>query len=337
MRTVSKLTLPHFNHKPRPYTGPSYEEVKALRDKYMPPGMYFHFYKQPLFIVEGKDQYLYDHKGNRYLDLIAGISTVSIGHAHQGITKLIAEQSDKLMHTTPIYLTEFQGKYSKALCDELGPEYDHVFLCNSGSEANDMAVLLARMFTGQHKFFSLRNGYHGLVGNSKSVTNVGTWNTNFNNTQEFEKLAWTSQYRGTLKTTELLLKDAEEAFQSNAIHGKIAGMIFEPIQGVGGINPVPQGYGPGIAALVKKYGGLVIADEVQTGFGRVGEKFWGHRWAGFKPDIITMAKGMGNGFPMAGVVARKEIMEPYKAVFFNTFGGGHLQCLIGMEVLRVIR
>lgn len=82
-------------------------------------------------------------------------------------------------------------------------------------------------------------------------------------------------------------------------------MIFEPIQGVGGINPVPEGYGPGITQLVRKYGGVVIADEVQTGFGRVGEKFWGHRWAGFKPDIITMAKGMGNGFPMAGVVARK--------------------------------
>jgi alanine-glyoxylate transaminase/(R)-3-amino-2-methylpropionate-pyruvate transaminase len=236
----------------------------------MSPGVYFHFYKEPLFVVEGRNQYLFDHKGNRYLDLIAGISTVSIGHAHPAITKVVAEQSDKLMHTTPIYLTEFQGKYSKALCDELGPEYDQVFLCNSGSEANDMAILLARLFTGQNKIFSLRNGYHGLVGNSKSVTNVGTWNTNFNNTQEFEKLAWPSQYRGTLKSTELLLKDAEEAFQSNAIHGKIAGLIFEPIQGVGGINPVPQGYGPGIAQIVRKYGGVVIADEVQTGFGRVG-------------------------------------------------------------------
>ena len=90
MKNVSRLTLPQFHHKPRPYTGPSFDEVKALRDKYMPAGMYFHFYKQPVFIVEGKDQYLYDHKGNRYLDLIAGISTVSIGHAHQGITRLIA-------------------------------------------------------------------------------------------------------------------------------------------------------------------------------------------------------------------------------------------------------
>jgi alanine-glyoxylate transaminase/(R)-3-amino-2-methylpropionate-pyruvate transaminase len=149
----------------------------------MSPGVYFHFYKEPLFIVEGRNQYLFDNNGTRYLDLIAGISTVSIGHAHPAISKIIADQADKLMHTTPIYLTEYQGLYSKALCDELGPEYDQVFLCNSGSEANDFAILLARLFTGQNKIFSLRNGYHGLVGNSKSVTNVGTWNTNFNNTQ----------------------------------------------------------------------------------------------------------------------------------------------------------
>jgi alanine-glyoxylate transaminase/(R)-3-amino-2-methylpropionate-pyruvate transaminase len=128
---------------------------------------------------------LFDHKGNRYLDLIAGISTVSIGHSHPAITKVIADQADKLIHTTPIYLTEFQGQYSKALCEELGPEYDQVFLCNSGSEANDFAILLARMFTGQQRFFSLRNGYHGLVGNSKSVTTVGTWNTHHTNTNEF--------------------------------------------------------------------------------------------------------------------------------------------------------
>jgi alanine-glyoxylate transaminase / (R)-3-amino-2-methylpropionate-pyruvate transaminase len=236
----------------------------------MHKNIYFHFYKDPLFIVEGKDQYLFDHKGNRYLDLIAGISTVSIGHSHPAITKVITEQAGRLMHTTPIYLTEYQGEYSKALCDELGPEYDQVFLCNSGSEANDMALLLARMYTGQNKLFSLRNGYHGLVGNSKSVTNVSTWNTHFNNTNEFERLAWPSQYRGSIKDVNILLKDAEEAFQANAIHGKIAGMIFEPIQGVGGINPAPAGYGKGISELVRKYGGLVISDEVQTGFGRVG-------------------------------------------------------------------
>ncbi len=99
----------------------------------MAPGIYFHYYKEPLFIVEGKSQYLFDHQGKRYLDLIAGVSTVSIGHAHPAIRKIITDQSDKLMHTTPIYLTEWQGKYSKALCDELGPEYDQVFLCNSGS------------------------------------------------------------------------------------------------------------------------------------------------------------------------------------------------------------
>lgn len=116
MKNLGKLKLPEFGYKPRQYTGPSYQEVKGLRDKYMAPGIYFHFYKDPLFIVEGKNQYLFDHKGNRYLDLIAGISTVSIGHSHPAITKVLTEQADKLMHTTPIYLTEWQGLYSKALC-----------------------------------------------------------------------------------------------------------------------------------------------------------------------------------------------------------------------------
>lgn len=105
MKNISKLKLPEFNFKPRPYKGMPYDQVKAQRDKYMAPGIYFHFYKEPLYIVEGKNQYLYDDKGNRYLDLIAGISTVSIGHSHPAITKVIAEQADRLMHTTPIYLT----------------------------------------------------------------------------------------------------------------------------------------------------------------------------------------------------------------------------------------
>lgn len=168
-----------------------------------------------------------------------------------------------------------------------------------------MAVSLARLFTKEQRFYSLRNAYHGLVGNSRSVTNVNVWNsTNFSNTQNFEKLAWPSSYRTNHKTVESLLNDVEETFHSGT-NGKIAGVIFEPIQGVGGINVFPDGYIKGLTEKVRKYGGLVIVDEVQTGFGRVGKDFWGHRWAGIKPDIITMAKGMGNGLPLGGVVARK--------------------------------
>jgi alanine-glyoxylate transaminase / (R)-3-amino-2-methylpropionate-pyruvate transaminase len=114
-------------------------------------------------------------------------------------------------------------------------------------------------------------------------------------------------------------------------HGKVAGFIFEPIQGAGGIYTLPEGYLPRMVDLVrKKYGGLIICDEVQTGFGRMGNAYWGHRWQGIKPDIITMAKSIGNGLPMGAVVTRKEITDKIKQAYFNTFGGGHIQCRVGM-------
>lgn len=281
-------------------------------------------------------QYLYDHTGKRYIDCVSGISTVSCGHAHPTITKVLQEQASKLAHTSPIYASEWQGEYSRRICEELGDGFDSVYLCNSGSEANDFAVYLARLYTNEYKFYSLRNAYHGLVGSAGNITNVGTWNSPMRGGFEFEKLAWPSTYRGAKLTLEEYVKDAEE--QINCTAGKkIAGMIAEPVQGVGGINPLPAGYMPKMAELVRKYGGVVIADEVQTGFGRVGNHYWGHRWQGVKPDIVTMAKGIGNGFPMAAVATRKEITDKITQVFFNTFGGGHLQCRIGIEVLNTIR
>ncbi len=233
-------------------------------------------------------------------------------------------------------MSEFQAEYSKRLCEELGGQYDSVYLCNSGGEANDFAVYLARLFTNEYKFLSLRNGYHGLVGNAGSLTNVGTWNSAMRGSFEFEKLAWPSAYRG-VHTVPQLIADAKETLNANTA-GKVSGFIFECIQGVGGLSPLPQGYLPQMVDLVRKqYGGLIICDEVQTGFGRVGTKYWGHKWQGIKPDIITMAKGIGNGFPIAAVVTRKEITDKIKHVFFNTFGGGHIQCRVGLEVLNTIK
>lgn len=331
----SQAKLPETSHKPQPYNGTPYEQIVKDRSKYM-PNFYFHYYKQPLLITEGHLQYLWDHKGNRYLDLISGISTVALGHSHPAITKVVTEQVQKLTHTSPIYLSESQAEYSKKLCEELGGDYDSVYICNSGGEANDFAVYLSRLYTQEYKFLSLRNGYHGLVGNAGNITNVGTWNSPMRGGFEFEKLSWPSTYRGHNLTAEQLVSDAREAINSNT-NGKVSGFIFECIQGVGGINPLPQGYLPEMVKLVKSHGGLIICDEVQTGFGRVGTQYWGHKWQGIKPDIITMAKGIGNGFPIGAVVTRKEVTDKIKSVFFNTFGGGHIQCKVGLEVLNTIR
>jgi alanine-glyoxylate transaminase / (R)-3-amino-2-methylpropionate-pyruvate transaminase len=131
MRNFSTFKLPEISHKPTPYTGLPYDQIFKDRQTYM-PNFYFHYYKKPLLITEGYYQYLYDHEGNRYVDLISGISTVGLGHSHPAITKVVTEQVTKLTHTSPIYLSEWQAEYSKKLCEELGGDYDSVYLCNSG-------------------------------------------------------------------------------------------------------------------------------------------------------------------------------------------------------------
>jgi len=215
------------------------------------------------------------------------------------------------------------------LCDALGPGFDSVYFCNSGAEAVDFAILMSRVYTNSSKFYTLKNGYHGLVGNAAAVTNVEEWNQPVVRGYDTEKLAFPSVYRGTHKDAEGYLKDAEETI-STTTSGSIAGFICEPIMGVGGGVPMPPGYMEGMFKMIHQRGGLCIADEVQTGFGRVGEKYWGFRWQGVQPDIVTMAKGIGNGFPMAAVATRRDISKKMKKGYFNTFGGGPIQCAVGI-------
>jgi alanine-glyoxylate transaminase/(R)-3-amino-2-methylpropionate-pyruvate transaminase len=303
--------------------------------QYMHP-LYQPFYKKPLLISEGYKQYLWDHTGRRYLDLSSGIATVAVGHAHPRISKVIEEQSKKLVHTSQIYMHEKQAEYAKMLCDSLGPGFDSVYFCNSGAEANDFALMMSRVYTNTTKVFSLRNGYHGLVGNAGGITSVGSWNQPVLRGYDTEKLAYPSKYRGNQKNTEGYLRDADEAFATTG-SGQVAAFICEPIMGVGGVVPMPAGYMDGMYKMIRKQGGLCISDEVQTGFGRVGKKFWGFKWQGVQPDIVTMAKGIGNGFPMAAVATRREISQKMTKNYFNTFGGGPLQCAVGIEVLNILK
>jgi alanine-glyoxylate transaminase/(R)-3-amino-2-methylpropionate-pyruvate transaminase len=328
--------MPQSKVRPAKYEGRSFENVLATRKKHMPE-FQFYYYKEPLLITEGHGQYLFDYKGKQYLDLCAGISTVNCGHSHPRITKVVQDQIGKLGHISPIFLQEYQGEYCKQLAETLGPEFDQVFLVNSGAEANDFAILLSRLYTGASKVLSLRYGYHGLVGASQGVTNVSTWNHPVVRGYDIEKLAFPATYRGLFKGgVDEYVKEAEEVIGS-CTSGKIACFIAEPIQGVAGAYPLPPTYLTRMYEVIRKYGGLCIADEVQTGFGRAGKNYWGFRTQGAKPDIVTMAKGIGNGFPMAAVATRKEVMDSIKKVHFNTFGGGLLQSRIGMEVLNIIK
>ena len=154
--------------------------------------LYTHYYKKPLLISEGRGQYLWDHEGRRYLDLISGISTVSVGHCHPRITKVIREQAEKLVHTTSIYMNSYQGDYSKMLCESLGEGFDTVFLTNSGSEANDFAVMLSKLYTGGSKIITLKNSYHGLQGSCKPTNKADLAN--------FQNFSEPSIYRESYRT-----------------------------------------------------------------------------------------------------------------------------------------
>ena len=204
-----------------------------------------------------------------------------------------------------------------------------MFLTNSGGEANDFALTLAKLYTNSNTILSLRNAYHGLVGGVKGITNVGTWNLNMIRGIDNEKLSAPYDYRGILKNHDDYYRECDEILQSST-SGNIAAFIVEPVMGVGGIIPLPTGYMAEIFSRVRKYGGLCISDEVQTGFGRIGKEFWGFKWQGVKPDIVTIAKAVGNGLPLGAVVTRKEITDKINKVYFNTFSGGPIQCRVGM-------
>lgn len=292
------------SYQPRPYTGKSYQQVRAER-AYVSP-IYSHYYKEPFFPVEGYKEFLYDHQGREYIDLIGGISCVNVGHSHPRITKIYQEQSQKLMNLSSHYLHEYQGLYAEKICQELGEGFDTVFFFNSGSEANDFAYNLTKAYTKNNTVVALRNGYHGTAGNAYNLTSIGSWNTSLSKGNALERLAWPNFYKNPHLTVDGLIADAEEQLDSTT-NGKVAGIWLEPVMGAGGIIPLVPEYAQKMEKMIKKMGGLYISDEVQTGFSRIDKETWGYKWLGVKPDIVILAKAIANGAPFAAVVTRRDI------------------------------
>lgn len=335
MKTV---TLPAFDHQPQPYTGPSKEEVARLRSEHISPGI-FHYYQTPLMIVEGKMQYLYDETGRRYLDCFGGIVTISAGHCHPHVLKAVHEQNERLQHTTTIYLHPNISEYAAALAAKMPGDLKVVYFVNSGSEANDLAMLMARAYTGNYDLIALRNGYHGGSQSTMGLTSHSTWKFNVPHSFGVHHAIPPDLYRGRWTEADSGPKYASEV--KNLIQfgtsGRVAGFIAESIQGVGGTVVFPEGYLRETYKIVRDAGGLCIADEVQTGFGRTGSHFWGFETQGVVPDIVTMAKSIGNGCPLAAVVTTPEIAKTLAArIHFNTFGGNPVSCAQGKAVLEVI-
>ncbi|MBA0628349.1 hypothetical protein Godav_023093 [Gossypium davidsonii] len=327
--------LPPFDYQPKPYNGPSADQILEKRKKFLGPSL-FYYYQKPLNIVEGKMQYLYDENGRRYLDAFAGIVTVSCGHCHPEVLNAITEQNKLLQHATTIYLHHAIADFAEALASKMPGNLKVVYFVNSGSEANELAMLMARLYSGNLGMISLRNAYHGGSSSTIGLTALNTWKYPIPE-GEIHHVINPDPFRGVFGSDATrYAKDVQDHIEYGT-SGKVAGFIAETIQGVGGAVELAPGYLKQVYDIVRKAGGVCIADEVQTGFGRTGSHYWGFETQGVIPDIVTMAKGIGNGLPLGAVVTTPEIANVMaQKIQFNTFGGNPVCSAGGLAVLRVI-
>jgi alanine-glyoxylate transaminase/(R)-3-amino-2-methylpropionate-pyruvate transaminase len=337
---LGEKTLPECDHQPRKYSGPSREEVLKLRGQYTNPAI-FTYYNDPLLIVEGYKQYLYDETGKRYLDLLGGIVTISVGHCHPKVTKAIKDQVDTLQHATSIYLHPNFPLLAKKLASKMPKGLEVTYFTNSGSEANDLAIMMSRLFTGNADVIALRNAYHGGSMGPMSLTAISTWKFPGSTGGAVHHAVAPDPYRSAFggSPEEIATKSANDIRDliRHATSGKVAAFIAEPIQGAGGVTHGAPNYLKEVYAIIREHGGLCIADEVQTGFGRTGDHYWGFENFGVVPDMVTMAKGIGNGVPLAAVTTRMDVARTLaQKIHFNTFGGNPVSMAAGLAVLDVI-
>ncbi|XP_037033381.1 alanine--glyoxylate aminotransferase 2, mitochondrial isoform X1 [Bradysia coprophila] len=342
------------------YNGPSFEDVVAIRQKNLGPTLKCHF-KTPVLIHNGKMQWLFDSNGKKYLDMFGGIVTVSVGHCHPKVNAALKNQVETLWHTTNIYLHPKIHEFAEKLASKMPGDLKTVYFVNSGSEANDLAMLLARLHTKNFDILTFRNAYHGTSPYTMGLTAQSSWRYSLPGVNSgIQHVLNPDPYRGrwggkncressvqttrdcacspnNCEATQNYFQDLEELFRYSIPVGKCAGMFAESIQGVGGTVQFTKGYLKQAAELVRKNGGVFVSDEVQTGFGRTGSHFWGFESHDIIPDIVTMAKGIGNGFPLAAVVTTSQIAESLtQALHFNTFGGNPMASAVGLAVLEVI-
>ncbi|CAJ1810178.1 unnamed protein product [Sphenostylis stenocarpa] len=327
--------LPAFDYSPLAYYGPDGDEILGKRREYLSPSI-LHSYKTPLNVVEGKRQYLFDDKGRRYVDAFGGIATVCCGHCHPDVVAAIVEQTKRLQHSTVLYLNHAIADFAQALASKLPGNLKVAFFTNSGTEANELAILMARLYTGSHDIISLRNSYHGNGGGTMGTTAQSIWKHNVGQSGVHHAVN-PDPYRGLFGSDgEKYVRDVQEIINFGT-SGNVAAFISEAIQGVGGIVELAPGYLPAAYDIVRQAGGICIADEVQCGVARTGSHFWGFEAHGVVPDIVTIAKSIGNGIPLGAVVTTPEIAKALtRRSYFNTFGGNPVCTAAGLAVLRVI-
>ena len=287
----------------------------------------------------GEGQYVWDNHGTRFLDCMAQNVCISVGHAHPGVLAAVREQMEQLPHITTAYHHPQPGHFAEELIATLpeGPDWVAHFV-NSGAEAVDLAVLIARAHTRNYELLALRDAYHGMHYGAQTATGIGQARQLVPPAPGYVQVIGAAPVPRPVRRRRPgpTWRSCDRTLHTNTC-GAVAGLIAEPIQGYGGIVELPQGYLRGAAEQVRAAGGLLIVDEVQTGFARTGDHFWGFEAHDVVPDVIVMSKGIGDGFPIAAVVTRREVAEGMAArMFFNTYGSNPTCCAAGRAVLRAI-
>lgn len=300
----------------------------SLQDRYknfMFPAVAPYFGDHAVVVERAKDQYVWDVNGRRYLDFFGGVLTVSVGHCNDYVTEKTIEQMRRLQHISTLYVNPVMVDLAEKVAELTPGRLQKSYFTSSGSEANETAILAARMYTGNRDVITLRHAYSGRTMLAMTLTAHGTWRLGGVVDPHIRHVRNPYVYRAPLglspeELVDLCVQDLEETI-ATCTDGKIAAFIAEPIQGVGGFIVPPEDYFRRIEPIVRAAGGVFISDEVQTGWGRTGDHWFGIQHWGVEPDIMTMAKGMANGSPIGCTVATPEVADALKGLTFSTFGG----------------
>ena len=298
------------------------------------------YYQEPIALVRGEGSHVWDDQGNKYLDCFGGVLTVSVGHANPKVTEAIINQVKTLQHTSTLYANQPQSDLAEKLYQITPGPLKKSFFTSSGTEADDTAIHAAKLATGRHEIVVLRHSYSGRSATSLSAMGHSTWRPLPAQIAGIVHARAPYCYRCPFKLTYpecglACANDIEELIMTTTT-GEIAAFMAEPILGVGGFVVPPPGYFERAVEIARRHGGLFIADEVQTAWGRTGDKWFGIEHWDVQPDIITSAKGLGNGVPVGITVATEEVANKYPGLTFSTFGGNPVSMAAALAVIQVI-
>jgi len=314
------------------------DEIREKQKKYVFPAL-SNYYREPLVLARGKGQYLYDHEGRQYLDFFGGILTVGLGHVHPRVANAAARQLERLWHVSTLYQTQTMVEYAEELARVTPGQLQKSFFTNSGTEANEAAALFAQLHTGCREIVALRHGYSGRSFLAMSLTGNGGWRLGGSHVAGIKHALNPYCYRCPLTLTYpacdlRCARDVEELILTTT-SGRIAAFFAEPVQGVGGFITPPPDYFRVVEKIVRKYGGIMVIDEVQTAWGRTGKLFACEHY-GLAPDVMTMAKGAANGLPIGITIATSAVADSVSGLTISTFGGNPVCLAAARATLAVI-